>query len=167
MQTAVFTSSYLKSEEQNVKYRMDPNFRESTLHYPEPVVKTFRRWTNMLRQVPMSIISLCWDARVCCCKPTCQGLGFHRKGPCTADQSVGDDGLKRHFQEDGQQSLGFQRHTVDCENMERRSDNCIIKVAFTVVRRQLRHDQGGAGWTMWIYTHTKKNILWSLELDKT
>lgn len=158
MQTALFISSYLESEEQNVKYQTDPNFRGSTLHYPEPAVKTFRRWTDTLRQVPMSIISLCWDARVCCrCKPTCQGPGSHRKSPRTADQSLSDDGLKRHFQEDGQRGSAFQRRAVDCENTERPSDNGSIKVALAVVRRQLRRDQGGSGWTVWIYT--KKNHL--------
>lgn len=166
MQTALFISSYLESEEQSVKYQTDPNFRGSTLHYPEPVVKTFRRWTDTLRQVPMSIISLCWDARVCCrCKPTCQGPGSHRKSPRTADQSLSDDGLKRHFQEDGQRGSAFQRRAVDCENTERPSDNGSIKVALAVVRRQLRRDQGGSGWTMWIYTQKKHLVIFRTRRD--
>lgn len=166
MQTALFISSYLESEEQSVKYQTDPNFRGSTLHYPEPVVKTFRRWTDTLRQVPMSIISLCWDARVCCrCKPTCQGPGSHRKSPRTADQSLSDDGLKRHFQEDGQRGSAFQRRAVDCENTERPSDNGSLKVALAVVRRQLRRDQGGSGWTVWIYTIKKQLVIFRTRRD--
>lgn len=61
--------------EAECKIPQRPRFQRKSSYFapktPERVVKSFRRWTNMLRQVPMSIISPCWYA-CCCCKPTCQ-----------------------------------------------------------------------------------------------
>lgn len=90
---------WLRSEGQNVKHHLRLEFQRKWEYFapktPERVVKSFRRWTNTLRQVPMSIISPCWYA-CCCCKPTCQGPGFHCS-PSTADQSLSVDCLQRLF----------------------------------------------------------------------
>lgn len=115
-------------------------------------MKSFRRCTNRLRQVPMSIISLCWYA-CCCCKPTCQGSGFHRS-PSTADQSLRDDRLKRHFQQD--------RHY----RLVSMTDSSLVKLGLLIMvtsklcslswdSRQFCNDQGRAGCTVFIHESTQ------------
>lgn len=164
--TALFISSHLKSEEQNVKYHTDTKFQRKYFALPRISGKDFQEadlYVTTGANVHHITVLRC--TRLLLLQANMSGPGLPPKEPPHSWPITQRWRVETPFSGGRTARLGFQRRAVDCENTERPSDNGSIKVAFAVVRRQLHHDQGGSGWTMWIYT--KKNILWCLELDET
>lgn len=115
---------------------------------PERLVKSFKRWTNMLWQVPMSIISLCWYA-CCCFEPTCHTWASHYRGLVIQQWQI-----KTAFSASHTGMVGYIKKMWKRLLILATSKLCSV----SQVSRQISYDQGGSYWTMFItestHTHT-------------
>lgn len=109
---------------------------------PERLVKSFKRWTNMLWQVPMSIISLCWYA-CCCFEPTCHTWASHYRGLVIQQWQI-----KTAFSASHTGMVGYIK-----KNVETSSDIGNIKVMFSVT--SFKTDFLWSRWLLLNYVHNR------------